>query len=87
LGEFRLDRLIQAAKELSEATGQTCIPAQADVRDPKTLQEAVRKTIEKFGKIDFVICGKEFRDLRFRVFTVFYCRCCWQLPGSHIRAL
>ncbi|KAG6873053.1 hypothetical protein C0995_003533 [Termitomyces sp. Mi166 len=53
----RLDRLTQAAKELSEATGQKCLPAQADVRDPKTLREAVRKTIEIFGKIDFVICG------------------------------
>jgi hypothetical protein len=54
----RLERLTQAAKELSEATGRTCIPAQGDVRDPKTLQEAVAKTIEKFGRIDFVICGE-----------------------------
>ncbi|GLB41389.1 putative enoyl-(Acyl carrier protein) reductase [Lyophyllum shimeji] len=53
----KLDRLTQAAKELSEATGQTCIPAQADVRDPKTLRDAIDKTIEKFGRIDFVICG------------------------------
>lgn len=55
---YRLDRITQAAKELSEATGQTCIATQADVRDPKLLQEAVAKTIAKFGKIDFVICGK-----------------------------
>ncbi|KAJ6480273.1 2,4-dienoyl-CoA reductase [Mycena sanguinolenta] len=53
----KLDRLTQAAKELSEATGQKCIPCQADVRQPKTLQEAVAKTIETFGRIDFVICG------------------------------
>ncbi|KAG6879193.1 hypothetical protein C0992_004496 [Termitomyces sp. T32_za158] len=53
----KLDRLTQAAKELSETTGQKCLPAQADVRDPKTLAEAVCKTIEAFGKIDFVICG------------------------------
>ncbi|KAG5338514.1 hypothetical protein C0989_007218 [Termitomyces sp. Mn162] len=53
----KLDRLTQTAKELSEATGQRCLPAQADVRDPQTLREAVRKTIETFGKIDFVICG------------------------------
>jgi len=53
----KLDRLTQTATELSEATGQTCIPAQADVRDPKTLREAVQKTVEKFGRIDFVICG------------------------------
>ncbi|TFK70871.1 2,4-dienoyl-CoA reductase [Pluteus cervinus] len=53
----KLERLTQTAKELSEATGSICIPAQADVRQPKTLQEAVAKTIEKFGRIDFVICG------------------------------
>ncbi|KAJ3887776.1 hypothetical protein GG344DRAFT_80394 [Lentinula edodes] len=53
----KLDRLTQAAKELSEATGRTCIPAQADVRQPYMLKDAVKKTIEKFGKIDFVICG------------------------------
>ncbi|KAG6849183.1 hypothetical protein H0H93_010640 [Arthromyces matolae] len=53
----KLDRLTQAAKELSDITGQKCLPAQADVRDPKSLREAVQKTIEAFGKIDFVICG------------------------------
>jgi len=53
----KLDRLTQAAKELSGATGQNCIPCQADVRHPKALQEAVAKTIETFGRIDFVICG------------------------------
>lgn len=53
----KLDRLTQTAKELSEATGHTCIPVQADVRQPKTIQDAVAKTIDKFGKIDFVICG------------------------------
>jgi len=53
----KLDRLTQAAKELSEATDQKCIPCQADVRHPKALQEAVAKTIETFGRIDFVICG------------------------------
>ncbi|KAG6908863.1 hypothetical protein DXG01_002937 [Tephrocybe rancida] len=52
-----LDRLAQTAKELSEATGHKCLPVQADVRDPKTLQEAVRKAVQAFGKIDFVICG------------------------------
>ena len=54
----RLDRLTQAAEELSKGTGNTCIPAQADVRKPDELKEAVRKTIEKFGRIDFVICGE-----------------------------
>jgi len=53
-----LDRITQAAEELSKGTGNTCIPAQADVRKPDELKEAVRKTIEKFGRIDFVICGE-----------------------------
>lgn len=58
LFEHRLDRLTQAAKEMSEVTGRTCIPAQADVRQPQALKSAVAKAIEQFGKIDFVICGK-----------------------------
>ncbi|KAJ3773227.1 hypothetical protein FB446DRAFT_733683 [Lentinula raphanica] len=53
----KLERLTQTAKELSAATGRTCIPAQADVRQPKMLQDAVKKTIEQFGRIDYVICG------------------------------
>ena len=53
-----LDRITQAAEELSKGTGNTCIPAQADVRRPDALKEAVRKTVEKFGRIDFVICGE-----------------------------
>ncbi|KZS91701.1 2,4-dienoyl-CoA reductase [Sistotremastrum niveocremeum HHB9708] len=53
----KLDRVTTSAEELSKATGQTCIPAQADVRNPKSLQEAVAKCLEKFGRIDLVICG------------------------------
>ncbi|KAI0638735.1 2,4-dienoyl-CoA reductase [Trametes polyzona] len=53
----KLDRLTASAKELSAATGNECLPVQADVRDPKQVQDAVAKTIEKFGRIDFVICG------------------------------
>ncbi|KAF5309776.1 hypothetical protein D9611_013605 [Ephemerocybe angulata] len=53
----KIERLQQTAKELSAATGQECLPAQADVRQPASLKEAVAKTIEKFGRIDFVICG------------------------------
>jgi len=53
----KLDRLQQAAKELSDATGKACIPAQADVRHPEQLKDAVDKTIQQFGRIDFVICG------------------------------
>lgn len=64
----RLDRLSQAAKELSATTGRRCIPAQADVRDPKALREAVAVALKEFGKIDFVICGM----------SVFHC---WNLSS------
>jgi len=53
----RLDKLQKSADELSKATGKTCIATQADVRRPDQLKAAVAKTIEKFGRIDFVICG------------------------------
>ena len=52
-----MDRLTASAEELSKETGRTCVAFQADVRQPKALQDAVAKTIEKFGRIDFVICG------------------------------
>ncbi|WWC64638.1 uncharacterized protein I303_107249 [Kwoniella dejecticola CBS 10117] len=49
--------LAESAQALEKATGQRCIPASADVRDPKQLEQAVKQTIDKFGRIDFVICG------------------------------
>lgn len=52
------ERLEASAKELSSETGKTCIALQADVRRPTDLDAAAKKTVEKFGKIDFVICGK-----------------------------
>ncbi|KAI0271255.1 NAD(P)-binding protein [Gloeopeniophorella convolvens] len=51
------ERLVKAAQELSEATGRTCLAVRGDVRDPKQVQAAVQQTIEKFGRIDFVING------------------------------
>lgn len=56
-GQRSLGRITQTAKELSDSTSQICIPAQADVRKPEQVQDAVAKAIEKFGRIDFVICG------------------------------
>jgi len=53
----KLDRLTESAAQLSKVTGSQCIAAQADVRQPSQLKDAVAKTIEKFGRIDFVICG------------------------------
>ncbi|CBQ72344.1 related to SPS19-peroxisomal 2,4-dienoyl-CoA reductase [Sporisorium reilianum SRZ2] len=53
----KADRLARAAKDLAAATGSECLDCPADVRDPEQLKAAVRKTIEKFGRIDFVIAG------------------------------
>jgi len=53
----KLDRLTAAAKELSTSTGRECLPLQGDVRKPEQMKDAVAKTIERFGRIDFVICG------------------------------
>jgi NAD(P)-dependent dehydrogenase (short-subunit alcohol dehydrogenase family) len=36
----KLDRLTETAAELSKLTGQTCIPAQADVRQPSQVRHA-----------------------------------------------
>ncbi|WWC71965.1 uncharacterized protein I206_105924 [Kwoniella pini CBS 10737] len=49
--------LAESAQALEKSTGQRCLPASADVRDPKQMEQAVKQTIEKFGRIDFVICG------------------------------
>ncbi|KAG9311175.1 NAD(P)-binding protein [Chiua virens] len=66
-----LERLTESANELSRATGRTCILAQADVRHPEQLKDAVAKTIEKFGRIDFVICGKSIIAIfAFNVLTI-----------------
>ncbi|KAI0246560.1 hypothetical protein BJV78DRAFT_1297966 [Lactifluus subvellereus] len=49
------ERLKRTAQELSEATGSTCLAVKADVRDPGQVQVAVQRTIEEYGRIDFVI--------------------------------
>ncbi|SCZ89602.1 BZ3500_MvSof-1268-A1-R1_Chr9g10473 [Microbotryum saponariae] len=46
--------ITEAAATLSKATGQQCLGVSGDVRKPESLKEAVRKTVEKFGRIDFV---------------------------------
>lgn len=50
--------LEESARNLQNSTGGVCIAASADVRDPVQLQRAVSETKDKFGKIDFVICGE-----------------------------
>ncbi|KAI9323842.1 hypothetical protein BX666DRAFT_1873795 [Dichotomocladium elegans] len=50
-------KLEKAAKEMSEKTGGEVFPIAADVRKPADLEAAVAKTIEKYGRIDFLING------------------------------
>lgn len=49
--------LAESASALTSSTSQACLPCPADVRDPKAMVKAVEDCINKFGKIDFVICG------------------------------
>ncbi|GAA6057571.1 hypothetical protein JCM3770_000263 [Rhodotorula araucariae] len=46
-----------AAAELSKATGNKCIGISGDVRKLDTLEDAVKRTLREFGKIDFVVAG------------------------------
>ena len=50
--------LEESAQKLSEDTGRSCLATPADVRDPKAVQAAVKATVDKFGRIDFVVCGE-----------------------------
>lgn len=51
------ERLGAAAAQLTRDTGSEALATPADVRKPETLADAVRRTVERFGKIDFVVCG------------------------------
>ncbi|KAK0555049.1 peroxisomal 2 4-dienoyl-CoA reductase sps19 [Tilletia horrida] len=54
----KADRLNAAAQELEKTVpGQKCIATPGDVRKVEDLVAAVKKTVETFGKIDFVIAG------------------------------
>ena len=46
-----------SAEKLSTATGRKCIGVSGDVRKPESLEAAVKETLHKFGRIDFVIAG------------------------------
>lgn len=50
-----LPRLLMAAKKLSAATGQRCLPLSLDVRAPTAIMAAVDQALKEFGKIDILI--------------------------------
>ncbi|GFZ48642.1 Peroxisomal 2,4-dienoyl-CoA reductase SPS19 [Saitozyma sp. JCM 24511] len=47
----------ESAAKLEASTGRRCLGASADVRDPEQLKKAVQAAKEKYGKLDFVVCG------------------------------
>jgi len=54
----KADRLSAAAKELEKTvSGRKCIATPGDVRKIEDLEGAVKKTIETYGRIDFVVAG------------------------------
>lgn len=50
-------RLEAAANELSEATGRECLATPGDVRDPKQVEAALDRALERFGRLDVVVNG------------------------------
>lgn len=53
----KADRLEAAAQELRQASGSECLAAPADVRDPKQVEAALERTLDRFGAIDIVVNG------------------------------
>ncbi|XP_030840351.1 peroxisomal 2,4-dienoyl-CoA reductase isoform X1 [Strongylocentrotus purpuratus] len=52
-----IERVQQAAEELSRATGQKCLPIQMDVRKPNEVVAGVQQAMREFGKINVLING------------------------------
>lgn len=50
-------RLAESASHLEETTGNDCAALTCDVRDPKAVEAALAATLERFGRIDFVVNG------------------------------
>ncbi|KAM6424126.1 peroxisomal 2,4-dienoyl-CoA reductase [(3E)-enoyl-CoA-producing] isoform 2-T3 [Liasis olivaceus] len=50
-----LQRLTEAAKKLSAATGQRCLPLTLDVRQPRSIRAAVDEALQEFEKIDILV--------------------------------
>src|SRR5260370_6362733 len=51
----RADVLERAAQEVAEATGAQIVPIQADMRNPNDVEDLVKKTVQKFGRLDILI--------------------------------
>ncbi|KLT45787.1 NAD(P)-binding protein [Cutaneotrichosporon oleaginosum] len=49
--------LQESAAALEKSTGSKCLAAPADVRSKEDLAKAVKACLDKFGRIDFVVCA------------------------------
>ncbi|XP_068439260.1 peroxisomal 2,4-dienoyl-CoA reductase [(3E)-enoyl-CoA-producing] isoform X3 [Clinocottus analis] len=50
-----LDKLKEAAKKLSAASGRRCLPLCLDVRQPESIAAAVDETLKELGRVDILI--------------------------------
>ncbi|KAF4087570.1 hypothetical protein AMELA_G00072240 [Ameiurus melas] len=50
-----LEKLTEAAKKLTSATGRHCLALQMDVRQPDTISTAVDEMLKEFGRVDILI--------------------------------
>ena len=51
----RMDKLQEVAKEAVEKTGRKIVPIQLDVTDMSSIDRAVKKTLDEFGRIDILV--------------------------------
>ena len=51
----------QKTKSLVEERGGQCLPIKMDVRKPEECEDAVKQTIEKFGKLDILVNNAAFQ--------------------------
>ncbi|KAL7886792.1 hypothetical protein AOLI_G00045130 [Acnodon oligacanthus] len=50
-----LEKLTEAAKKLTTATGRHCLPLQMDVRQPDVISASVDEVLKDFGRVDILI--------------------------------
>ncbi|KAJ3102153.1 hypothetical protein HDU96_009729 [Phlyctochytrium bullatum] len=52
-----LSKLQEAAVDISKKTGSEVLPVAADVRSYEQVEAAIKQTISKFGRLDYLVCG------------------------------
>lgn len=53
----KADVLARTAAEINAATGREVLGVAADVRQPDAIADAIRQTVERFGKLDTLVNG------------------------------